>query len=178
MNNTFTIGLYIFSSLLQADAAILGLCAVFIVYRLQSLYSQQQSYVDILQKSTISGVPQACAAMLEGDKDKIATELKKYEGNRFHPLLKFLSDMDVKVQVATIGLIPSLIIVAAHSFLSAACLWLMSFLSPCVSNLFVQAIGGVFIFLFAGVLIEVITAFQVVLDLKPYIRFFPLGQKF
>ena len=177
MNDIFTIGLYIFSSLLQADAAILGLGAVFIVYRLQSLYSQQSSYIDILQKSTITGVPQACQTMLEGDQQKIAVELKKFERNRYHPLLKFLSEMEGNLRVMRIGLIPSLIIVAAHCILSALCLWWMTCLTASTTNGFVQIAGGIVIILFTLVLIEVITAAQVALDSKPFVKFFPLGPK-
>lgn len=40
MNETLTTALYLFSSLLQADAAILGLGAIFIIYKMQSLDSR------------------------------------------------------------------------------------------------------------------------------------------
>jgi len=177
MNDTFTTGLYVFSSLLQADAAILGLGAVFIVYRLQSLYSQQSAYVDILQKSTIPGVPQACQTMLEGDPQKIATELKKFEGNRYHPLLKFLAEMDRNLRTTRTGLISSLIVVALHCILSAACLWWMSNLDAPMASAFVRISAGIIVVLFALVLIEIITAAQVTLDSKPFIKSFPLGPK-
>ena len=177
MNDTFTTGLYIFSSLLQADAAILGLGAVFIVYRLQSLYSQQQSYVDILQKSTIGGVPQASQIMLEGDPQRIAVELKKFEGNRYHPLLKFLAEMESSLRIARLGLIPSLILVALHCILCAIALWWMTRLSASNSQDFVQLVGGILVMLFAVVLIEVITAAQVALGSKPFMKFFPLGPR-
>jgi hypothetical protein len=41
------LGLYTFSALLQADAAILGLLAVFVIYRLQSLETNRKNAFDI-----------------------------------------------------------------------------------------------------------------------------------
>ena len=178
MDNTFTTGLYIFSSLIQADAAILGLGAVFMIYRLQSIYSQEQSFIDILYKSQTDSVKQACDVMIEGDPLKMDDELKKFKNNpRYFKLLKFLSEKHGFVAAAKTGFIPSLILVAFHCFLSAACLWWMGYMYVSQVNRFVQIGGAIITVLFGVILIEMITASQVALDAKPFIRFFPLGSK-
>jgi len=179
MDNIFTTGLYIFSSLIQADAAILGLGAVFVIYRLQSLYSQEQSYIDILQNSGIPSVQKACHVMIGGTPLKMAEALNNFESQfpRYFKLLKFLSEKDGLVDAAKTGFIPSLILVAFHCFLSAACLWWMSYMCVLQVNRFVQIVGAIITILFGVILIEVITASQVALDAKPFIRFFPLGRK-
>lgn len=179
MDNRFTTGLYIFSSLIQADAAILGLGAVFVIYRLQSLYSQEQSYIDILLNSQIQSVKDACDVMIGGNTLKMAEELKKFESKfpRYFPLLKFLSVKHGLVAAAKTGFIPSLILVAFHCFLSAACLWWMSYMCVSQVNKFVQIVGAIITILFGVILLEVITASQVALDAKPFISFFPLGRK-
>lgn len=48
-DRAFTATLYLFSALLQADAAILGFGAIFIIYRLQSLENRLQLIVTELQ---------------------------------------------------------------------------------------------------------------------------------
>ena len=47
MNETFTTALYLFSSLLQADAAILGFGAIFVVYKLQALEARINLLVEV-----------------------------------------------------------------------------------------------------------------------------------
>jgi len=115
--------------------------------------------------------------MLEGDQQKIAVELKKFEGNRFHPLLKFLAEMEGTLNSTRTGLIASLIVVAIHCILSAACLWWMSNLNASAAGSCIQITGGIVVLLFALVLIEIITAAQVTLDSKPFVKFFPFGPK-
>lgn len=46
-SQTINLGLYTFSSLVQADAAIFGLFAVFLVYRLQALESNMQTALNV-----------------------------------------------------------------------------------------------------------------------------------
>jgi hypothetical protein len=178
MDNTFTTGLYIFSSLIQADAAILGLGAVFVIYRLQSLYSQEQSHVDILHQYPVQRVQRAVQIVMEGDQQKIDEELKMFErqypGYLFRSL-KFLSENPSHIAAARKGFIPSLLLVAVHCFLSAACLWWMSLV--CVSQLNIQIVGAIVTLLFGVILLEVIAASQVALDAKPFIWPFPLGRR-
>jgi len=178
MDNTFTTGLYIFSSFIQADAAILGLGAVFVIYRLQSLYSQEQSYINIMLESGSLSIHQACQTVMQGDPLNTAAVLEKFEHQpRYFPLLKFLSEKDGLVAAAKTGFIPSLILVAVHCFLSAACLCLMSYVCVSQVNIFVQIVGAIVTILFGVILLEVITASQVALDAKPLIWPFPLGRR-
>jgi hypothetical protein len=51
MQDIFTTYLYLFSSLLQADAAILGFGAIFVIYKLQSLDNRYQMAYDACQNA-------------------------------------------------------------------------------------------------------------------------------
>jgi hypothetical protein len=179
MDNTFTTGLYIFSSFIQADAAILGLGAVFVIYRLQSLYSQEQLHIYILDTSQIDTVKEAIKTVIKGDPQRIDEKLREFESNHpsYLPSLRFLSEKDRHVAAAKTGFIPSLILVAVHCILSAACLWLMSFVCVSPVDRFVQIVGAIVTILFGAILLEVVTACQVALDIKPFIRSFPLGKR-
>jgi len=180
MDGTFTTGLYIFSSLLQADAAILGLGAVFVIYRLQSLYTQEQSTIAILEKAGLQRVDDHLRNILSSrDPAKMKVALKDSELNfpGCYPSFKFLSEMDGLIDDAKKGFVPSLILVAIHCFLSALCLWWMSYVCVSQGSRFVQIAGPIVTFLFGAILIEVITAAQVALDTKPFLWPFPLGRR-
>jgi hypothetical protein len=106
-----------------------------------------------------------------------ALKLSESQFPRYFPLLKFLSEKDDHFAAGKTGFIPSLILVAVHCFLSAACLWWMTYLSVSQVNSFVQIVGAIVTILFGVILLEVITASQVALDVKPFIWPFPLGRR-
>jgi hypothetical protein len=95
-----TTALYLFSSLLQADAALLAFGAVFVIYRLQSIEnSQSLAHQNLHMKQVVY-------TMAEVQNMRIVIEA----GDRYAKTIRS-------------SLKPALLILAIHACLSAVCLW-------------------------------------------------------
>jgi hypothetical protein len=178
LNDSYTVALYLFSSFLQADAAILGFGIVFVVYRLQHLYNVYQPYVTILLGSDLEGVPQACRKLLKGATEAEKKEiLVKYKGSRFEPAFEFLIDSQYLLSSIKLTFVPPLIVVAIHGIISGISLWFMSFIAQSSAQCYVRFWGGIVSIGFLFSLIEVITSAQIAFEVKPLIKGFPLSSR-
>jgi hypothetical protein len=179
LNDSYTVALYLFSSFLQADAAILGLGIVFIVYRLQHLYNVYQPYVTLLLGCDLSGVPQECRKLLKGATEEEEKDiLKRYKGHRFEPAFEFIIESQDLLRDIKRTFIPPLIVVAVHSIISGFSLWYLSFISQNYAACYVRVWGGIVSIGFLFSLLEIVAGAQVAFEVKPIIKGFPLSSRF
>jgi hypothetical protein len=83
INNLFQTSLYFFSSLLQADAAILGFGTVFIIFKLQSLDSIKQSIVNVYKSKGSGHSNITNTLLLSKDPKEIANSLSGVKQNNY-----------------------------------------------------------------------------------------------
>jgi hypothetical protein len=183
MNDPFyTVALYLFSALLQADAAILGLGIVFIIFRLQHIYNVYQPYVTRLLSSDDQSVPLDCNKITKGvttqEADEILARYKVHKDRHLFPAFEFIIEYQPRINNIKRTFIPPMITVAAHCLLSSISLWYMSFLPTICSEAFVHWWGGLVVLGFSFSLLEVITGAQVAFEVKPLIKGFPLSSHF
>jgi hypothetical protein len=175
---SFTVALYLFSSLLQADAAILGLGIVFVVYRLQHLYGVYQPYVTLLLGCDLPGAPQDCRKIIKGaNVQEVDQILAKYKEHRFSPAFEFIAESRRSLQEIKRRFVPPLIVVALHCLISAVSLWYMSFISRDSALQFAEIWGGIVVLGFLFALLEIVTGAQVAFETKPLIKGFPLSSR-
>jgi hypothetical protein len=179
LNESYTVALYLFSSFLQADAAILGLGIVFIVYRLQHLYNVYQPYVTLLLGCDLMGVPQECRKLLKGATEAEEKEiLTKFKGHRFEPAFEFIIESQDLLRDIKRKFIPPLIVVAVHCIVSGISLWYLSFISQVSALNYVRIWGGIVSIGFLFSLLEIVSGAQVAFEVKPIIKGFPLSPRF
>ena len=80
MNDLFSTSLYLFSAILQADAALLGLGAIFVIYKIQSIENQ---FSFIMQEFKFHGSGWSGAAaniMIAKTNEEKAKILKSHKG--------------------------------------------------------------------------------------------------
>jgi hypothetical protein len=125
MDNSLTTALYLFSSLLQADATLLGLGAVFVIYKLQAIENQVTFVMQEL-KSHGTGYISLSTNLLvaKTDLDK-ATILKGALRDKLYEQLESIATLPEREKKIKRTFKPSLIIIALHLSLSAAALWLV-----------------------------------------------------
>jgi hypothetical protein len=91
MSNTYISSLYLFSSLLQADAAIIGLGAIFIIYKLQSMDSNFQNALRLCMAAGYGEIGDlAKFIVITEDANKKRELLKRAEGQMHYDQLKLL----------------------------------------------------------------------------------------
>ncbi len=79
-NELFQTSLYFFSSLLQADAAILGLGTIFIIFKLQSLDTLKQNIIQAYYIKGPGHIGNINGLLFSKTVDEIVTYLKKASG--------------------------------------------------------------------------------------------------
>ena len=125
MNDTFTTALYLFSSLLQADATIIGFGAIFVIYKLQALDSSYQNALTLCQSAGQGDVGDiAKLIVITDDPNKKETLLQRHEGQLYYSQLRLLITIPLqKNKVKRIVKWP-LFFTVIHISLSVICLWL------------------------------------------------------
>jgi hypothetical protein len=126
MTTTFTTALYVASSLLQADAAILGFGAVFIIYKLQSLDSTyQDAFRTCLSASSAQVAEIAKLIVVAPDLERKNKLLESLVGNHYYPHLSRLVSIPLRQEEVKTSIKWPIIAVSLHISLSAIILWLI-----------------------------------------------------
>lgn len=126
MSDPFTSLLYFFSAVLEADAAILGLGIVFIVYKMQTLYSEYQDWVTTLIPINVpNDVAPDCDKLLRKGvtKDEVEEILKRRMPTRFGVAFESIANFDSKRDKERWRLIPPVLFFGIHCFLTSTVLW-------------------------------------------------------
>ncbi len=125
MNDLFTTSLYLFSAILQADAALLGFGAIFVIYKFQSIENQ---FSFLMQEFKIHGSVWSGTAsklMIAKTYEEKAKILKSHLGGDLSEHLEFLSSLsEMKFKISKSIKIP-LLIIASHLSLSSVILWVI-----------------------------------------------------
>jgi hypothetical protein len=173
-----SVALYLLSALIQADAAILGLGIVSLVYQFQHQYNVFQPYVTDLLKSKNKKVVQDCRRIVnkitKSEEERI---IKHYINSQHYAAFEFLVQSKNKIQNTIKQFLPPLILVAFHCVLSAFSLWFMLFINYSFSLLFAQIWCGLIVICFAFSLLDIVLATLFVFDVKPLIKGFPLSSR-
>jgi hypothetical protein len=129
--NLFQTSLYLFSSLLQADAAILGFGAIFVIYKIQSLENIRQNIIQTYQtkgpgytgivNTLILGESKAIAAILENEKDMLNFRNFKY--------IVCIPAKSIEIGKS---IRRPIIIIGSHTILCGVLLFLSQYFFPCI----------------------------------------------
>jgi hypothetical protein len=125
MNDLFSTSLYLFSALLQADAALLGFGAIFVIYKFQSIENQ---FSFLMQEFKFHGSGWSGAASkirIAKTNEEKAKILKSHLGKDLSEQLEFLSSLsEMKLKISNTIKIP-LLISGSHLSLSSVILWII-----------------------------------------------------
>jgi len=128
----FTIGLYLFSSLLQADAAILGFGAIFIIYKLQALDNRFDSSMNFCRTSGYSAsVDKLLTANDNTDYATILSDVKnatpsvRLLGKNVRPFFEEIYTIPVVQDRVKSQIRPPLIVISIHTCVCALLLLLL-----------------------------------------------------
>jgi len=119
MTETFTTALYLFSSLLQADAAILGFGAIFVVYKLQALEGRVGLLVEIYHSkgtSYTSLVNDLVCASADEEKAKVLRAFSS--GSREYKMMEELVTVPLRIVQVKSGVWIPLLAVGLHAIVS------------------------------------------------------------
>ena len=126
MSDPYTSLLYFFSAVLQADAAILGLGIVFIVYKMQTLYSEYQDWVTTLIPINVPpSVAPDCDKLLRKDvtKEEVEEILERRRPTRFGVAFESIANFSSKRNKERWRLMPPVVLFGIHCFLTSTVLW-------------------------------------------------------
>ncbi len=153
----FTASLYIFSSLIQSDAAILGLGAIFIIYRLQALDSSYQNSVAIGEGGRNTTIAQTIHQLaLSTSYPEKAAILINFVGSPYMATLRTVAYISLWKVTLTRRSLPLLASLAVHSSACAVLLYFTPILSQsALTSLYAWAMATVasFVFLMAYIVI-------------------------
>jgi len=125
MDASLTTALYLFSALLQADAALLGLGALFVTYKLQALESQFAFTMQEFKAHGAGYIGTATSLWLaKGDEQK-AEILKKNLSSTLISPLEFVASLSEARASIKAAIKAPIIIIASHLCLSSVLLWLV-----------------------------------------------------
>jgi len=151
---------YLFSSILQADAAMIGIGIIFVIFRLQDLQSRSQAALQLLQtqdhfSSFTSGLVRT---ILENKSiESVGSALKEYQKYPYYSQLELLFTSPLRAMIVRSYAIRTMWFLCIQMFLLACCistipLWQATFGS---SALFVMC--GFVILYFGWALIRTIS---------------------
>jgi hypothetical protein len=128
--NLFQTSLYMFSSLLQADAAILGFGAVFIIFKIQSIENIRQN---IIQKyhAQINVFGEMVNTLLGDNPEAIAKLLTKQGNAQYFRDFKYIACIPAKSREIGESIRFPIAVIASHAILSGALLYLSQFYFQC-----------------------------------------------
>jgi hypothetical protein len=122
--NIFTTALYLFSSLLQADAAILGIGVVFIIYKLQDLNNRIQFATEVCRINEFNlGQDAAYLMMKEKTDEEKGHILTKRKTSSIYPYLESLITIQGRIEEIKRKIKLPLLWIGIHCFLSSIFLW-------------------------------------------------------
>lgn len=153
MNETFTTALYLFSSLLQADAAILGFGAIFVIYKLQTLDTKLQLLVQLCytRGSVFTNYANnLILAKTDENKVKLFKDSNRSDQEVLEPLISIPKRSEgIRSQVKY-----PLIVIGLHSFVCAVLLWFTPrFTLPVPDNRLIYVIYVVILWFGVGILV-------------------------
>jgi hypothetical protein len=141
-----TAAYYLFSSLTQADAAIIGIGIVFVVYKLQSIENRVQLALQLLRTLNNFAIEPLLRQILENDDVQAkGNALKRYFNNTYYREMVILVAAPFRAAVIRKRAIGSLRFVALHMFISACCIFAVPFLSEPSSVGWLAALGTIII---------------------------------
>lgn len=125
MDNTLTTALYLFSALLQADAALIGLGAIFVIYKLQA---EENRYFLIIQevKSRGPGYISIATNLMSAKTDSEKADLLKLAGKfGMAKELEFVAAHPYVIRKIKSSIKAPLITISLHLVASSITLWLI-----------------------------------------------------
>ncbi len=161
MYDPFTVIIYFLSAVLQADAAFLGLGMVFIVYRMQTLYSQYQGWVTtLLPINEPNDVAQDCNKLLQenvtqSDVDEIVDRRKS---TRFRIAFDFIATFQSKRRTELTRLILPLVFAGLHCICVSILLWQMNYIPKDSVPIIILSLGCILLITFIASLIWLLLA--------------------
>jgi len=137
MDPIFTTALYLFSALLQADAALLGLGAIFVIYRLQALENQ---FVFIMQEIKVHGpgyISTATNLWVAKTDEQKAELLKKSLSSPLIDPLEFVASLSEAKTTIKRTIKTPLVIIGSHLCATSVLLWLVPYMHRqyCIINI-------------------------------------------
>jgi len=125
INNLFQTSLYFFSSLLQADAAILGFGTVFIIFKLQALDSLKQNIINIFKSKGQGHSNITDTLLLSKDSNEIVDTLLRIKKNNYdYQNLLYLILIPAKSAKISISIKWPVVVIGTHTILCALFLFL------------------------------------------------------
>jgi hypothetical protein len=125
MDNSLTTALYLFSSLLQADATLLGLGAVFVIYKLQAIGNQVSFVMQDLKSHGTGYIALSTRLLVAKTDQEKATILKGALRDKLYDQLESIATLPEREKNIKNAFKPPLIIIALHLSFSAVALWLL-----------------------------------------------------
>jgi len=138
-NSLQTTLLYLFSSLIQADAAILSFGAFFVVYKIQSLEARIPQAMQLLElRKTLDNAK--VALMMGASLSEKAKFIAGYpRGQIMRQQMELIEAIPKRVQEVKLLLKEPIIIIAVHAVFCTVGLWLNQFISesPTWAHIFI-----------------------------------------
>jgi hypothetical protein len=127
----FQSSLYLYSSLIQADAAILGFGAVFVIYKLQLLETRRQGIIQSYQSLHPSGMELLDYLLVGGDDVGLIAEkmhdLRTSHASDYKNMMYIICIPITQTKISVKAKLPVLII-ALQAVISSLMLWLTQFI--------------------------------------------------
>ena len=115
IEKTFTAALYLFSSLLQADATILGFGAIIIIYKIQSLDNRYKLAWELCVIKPYERVQEASKLIRATKTEEIVEVLKKNKNNELYSQLELLITIPKRMDEIKSMIKYPLIAIGAHA---------------------------------------------------------------
>jgi hypothetical protein len=121
---------YLFSSLIQADAALLGFGAFFVVYKIQSLEGRIPQAMQLAELRKNSEDQTIAYMMGSGRLSNKATYIARYPiGDFIRKQMEMIEAIPKRVQEVKRLLKAPVVVIAVHTVFCAVGLWLSAFIS-------------------------------------------------
>lgn len=125
MDAYLTTAFYLFSALLQADAALIGFGAIFVTYRLQALENQFSFTMQEFKSHGPGFIGQATSLWVAKTDEEKAEILKKSLNTKLITALEFVASLSEAKSTIKRTIKAPLIITGSHLCVSAILLWLV-----------------------------------------------------
>lgn len=114
----FQTSLYLFSALLQADAAILGFGTIFVVFKLQSIESHKDRLISTFHTKGPGHISQVNTLIITKDPNRIADILSRTADEARELYMKILCAEPRSRQIGK-SIVTPLVILGSHALISA-----------------------------------------------------------
>jgi hypothetical protein len=156
--NYETMAYYLFSSILQADAAIIGFGIVFVVYKLQSLENRSQMSLHLLESlgHYNSIIAPLVKNIFESDEPRIkGGALLKYMNHPHYKELELLVTIPIRIEIIKTNAFNSLRYISIHMFVCACCFFPLPILKSLLNNIPMLVLCFIILLYFGLVLLKV-----------------------